>query len=69
VQSKLTLLLLLFNLACYSQTKNRLENLFPSNTGEIVMHNDYTLSYIKNCQQPEWVIYKLTDDMLSKKKS
>jgi endonuclease G len=69
LQSKLTLLLLLFNLACHSQTKNRLENLFPSNTGEIVIHNDYTLSYIKNCQQPEWVIYKLTDDMLSKKKS
>lgn len=69
MQFKITFLLLLFNLSCFSQTKNTLENLFPSNIGEIVIHNDYTLSYIKNCQQPEWIIYKLTDDMLSKNKS
>ena len=69
MQFKITFLLLLFNLSCFSQTKNTLENLFPSNFGEIVIHNDYTLSYSRSCQQPEWVIYKLTDDMLSKNKS
>lgn len=65
----LVYLLLFFNFSCFSQTINTLESLYPSNFGEIVVHNDYTLSYSKSCQQPEWVIYKLTDEMLSKNKS
>jgi endonuclease G len=32
---------------------------------EIIRHTAYTLSYIENYEQPEWVAYKLSRDMLT----
>ncbi len=37
----------------------------PSSNGEIVEHKYYTLSYIEEHEQPEWVYYHLTSEMVS----
>ena len=37
----------------------------PKATGEFVKHNYYSLSYIEEHEQPEWVYYKLTPDMIN----
>jgi endonuclease G len=39
---------------------------FPSNQGEVIHHKYYSLSYIEEAEQPEWVAYKLTRTMLKK---
>ena len=36
----------------------------PTNTGELVKHKYYTLSYIEEHEQAEWVHYLLTRDMI-----
>lgn len=41
------------------------EAIFPSNTGEIVRHNWYVLSYVEDHEQAEWVAYELTRDRLN----
>lgn len=33
----------------------------PSNNGQVVKHTEYTLSYIEEHEQPEWVAYMLTE--------
>ncbi|HEX2963753.1 MAG TPA: DNA/RNA non-specific endonuclease [Ignavibacteriales bacterium] len=41
-------------------------NYLPYSRGtEIIQHTAFTLSYIEKYEQPEWVAYKLTRDMLS----
>lgn len=37
----------------------------PSATGEIVEHNYYTLSYVEEHEQAEWVFYLLTPNMIN----
>lgn len=39
--------------------------IFPSNTGEIVRHNWYVLSYAEDHEQAEWVAYELTRERLN----
>jgi endonuclease G len=39
-------------------------NYLPSNSGQIVSHKHYTLSYIEEHEQAEWVAYLLTQDEL-----
>ncbi len=41
----------------------------PTATGEIIQHTYYTLSYIEKHEQPEWVYYMLTPNMLIKNAS
>ncbi len=38
----------------------------PTASGEIIQHTYYTLSYVETHEQPEWVYYMLTPDMLVK---
>lgn len=38
----------------------------PSSKGELILHHYYTLSYLEDHEQAEWVHYKLTPDMLTK---
>lgn len=54
--------LLFFSQTIYSQNFNYL----PSSKGELVKHNYYSLSYIEKHEQPEWVAYYLSPDMLKK---
>lgn len=59
----LVFLLLAFtavNLQCVAQI------CLPSHNGEVVHHQYYSLSYIKEAKQAEWVAYKLTRRMLKK---
>lgn len=58
--SSLVLLLIIIN-AAFAQEFNYL----PYSCGtEIIKHTAFTLSYIEKFEQPEWVAYKLTRDML-----
>ena len=36
----------------------------PTSEGEVIKHTYYTLSYLENFEQAEWVYYLLTPDML-----
>lgn len=40
------------------------DNILPSASGEIVHHTWYTLSYLEDHEQAEWVAYELTRDRL-----
>lgn len=42
------------------------EYYLPSATGQVVKHRFYSLSYIEEHEQPEWVAYTLTRDNLKK---
>lgn len=53
---------LLFNLNSYAQNLNYL----PTSNGELVKHTYYSLSYIEEHEQAEWVAYYLSPDMLKK---
>ncbi len=53
---------LLFSQATYSQKFNYL----PTSNGELIKHTYYSLSYIEKHEQPEWVAYYLSPDMLKK---
>jgi len=53
---------LFFSLNSYCQTFDYL----PTSNGEIVKHTFYTLSYLEEHEQPEWVAYYLSPDMLKK---
>lgn len=37
----------------------------PKSNGELVQHNYYSLSYIEEHEQAEWVYYKLTSEMIN----
>lgn len=39
----------------------------PKSKGELIHHNYYSLSYLEEAEQAEWVAYKLTRPMLKKK--
>ena len=52
-----TILILFQFLGLFSQTY------LPESKGEIISHSYYTLSYIEDHEQAEWVYYKLTHDM------
>ena len=41
------------------------QSLPPTARGEVIEHTYYTLSYIEQHEQPEWVYYVLTGDMIS----
>ncbi|MFI3248763.1 MAG: DNA/RNA non-specific endonuclease [Rikenellaceae bacterium] len=56
-----TLLLLLTILGGYAQASKYL----PTANGEVVEHSYYTLSYIEQYEQAEWVYYELTLPMVS----
>ena len=56
---KLILLLLIIPFYGLSQ------NFLPKSSGEIVIHDYFTLSYSEPNEQAEWVFYKLTASMLS----
>jgi len=65
MQSRIILLILFYSqIACFGQIGSDLNKLLPSNNGNIITHNNFTLSYLYECKQSEWVIYKLTDQML-----
>ncbi len=55
-------ILLLFLLLVVQQTKG--EIFTHSSNGEIVRHSCYTLSYIEQHEQAEWVSYALTSEMI-----
>lgn len=40
------------------------DDFLPSSKGEIVRHQYYTLSYLEEYEQAEWVAYKLTRELL-----
>jgi endonuclease G, mitochondrial len=64
MQSRITLLILFYSqIACFGQIGSDLNKLLPSNNGDVIIHNNFTLSYLYECKQSEWVIYKLTDQM------
>ena len=66
MQSKIIFLILSFSqIVCFGQLVDDLNNLLPSNNGDVIIHNNFTLSYLNECKQSEWVIYKLTDQMLN----
>ncbi len=56
-----TLLLLLAIVGSYAQTSEYL----PQANGEVVTHSYFTLSYIEQYEQAEWVYYELTLPMVS----
>jgi|GEM_PF-1850105 len=58
----LFILTLLISISGYSQDLDFL----PSAKGEVIKHTYYTLSYIEEHEQPEWVAYYLSPDMLKK---
>lgn len=53
---------LFFSLSSYGQDFNYL----PTSNGELVKHAYYSLSYLEEHEQPEWVAYYLSPDMLKK---
>lgn len=58
----------LFGFALILFTPNNLsaQELLPSSTtGQIIKHNYYTLSYSESHEQPEWVYYKLTPNLIN----
>lgn len=50
----------LFSLIVYSQQLDY----FPSSTGEFINHTHYSLSYVEEHEQPEWVAYYLSPEKL-----
>ena len=56
---KLLLLLLLVPMVSFGQLK-----FLPSSNGEVVEHTYYSLSYVEEHEQAEWVHYKLNSTML-----
>ena len=56
---KLILLLLLVPIFSFGQLK-----FLPSSNGEVVEHTYYSLSYLEEHEQAEWVHYKLNSTML-----
>ena len=56
---KLLLLLLLVPMFLFGQLK-----FLPSSNGEVVEHTYYSLSYVEEHEQAEWVHYKLNSTML-----
>lgn len=58
--------LLSFLLLFCSKSKSQELDFLPSAKGEVIKHTYYTLSYIEEHEQPEWVAYYLSPDMLKK---
>jgi len=56
---KLLLLLFLVPMVLLGQLK-----FLPSSNGEVVEHTYYSLSYVEEHEQAEWVHYKLNSTML-----
>ena len=56
----LMIIMLFFTASVYSQQFE----LLPKSKGEIIEHKYYTLSYLENFEQAEWVYYVLTPEML-----
>lgn len=48
-------------------TDNDYSDFKPDHRGELVQHTYYSLSYIEDTEQAEWVYYLLTQDMLKAK--
>ena len=61
IKSILTFLILIL---CISSASSAQELLPTSTTGQIVKHTYYTLSYCEKDEQPEWVYYELTSEMV-----
>ena len=55
---KLLLVLLLVPVVSFGQLK-----FLPSSNGEVVEHTYYSLSYLEEHEQAEWVHYKLNSSM------
>lgn len=61
IKSILTFLILIL---CTSFASSAQQLLPTSATGQIVKHTYYTLSYCEKDEQPEWVYYELTSEMV-----
>jgi endonuclease G len=61
IKSVLTFLILILYI---SRTSSSQKLLPASTTGQIVKHTYYTVSYCENDEQPEWVYYELTSEMV-----
>ena len=61
IKSILTFLILIL---CTSIASSAQQLLPTSTTGQIVKHTYYTLSYCEKDEQPEWVYYELTSEMV-----
>jgi endonuclease G len=59
-----SILLFLILILCISSASLAQELLPTSTTGQIVKHTYYTLSYSEKDEQPEWVYYELTSEMV-----
>jgi endonuclease G len=62
-------LLFLILILCISSASLAQELLPTSTTGQIVKHTYYTLSYSEKDEQPEWVYYELTSEMVRGRQS
>jgi endonuclease G len=62
-------LLFLILILCISSASLAQELLPISTTGQIVKHTYYTLSYSEKDEQPEWVYYELTSEMVRGRQS
>lgn len=60
--SLLTFFLLSFLLSANAQNLD----FYPSASGQVIQHTYYALSYVEQHEQPEWVAYYLSPDMLRK---
>jgi endonuclease G, mitochondrial len=61
---KKSILSFLIVILCISSAVSAQELLPTATTGQIVKHTYYTLSYCEKDEQPEWVYYELTSEML-----
>ena len=61
IKPRLTFLILIL---CISIASSAQELLPTSTSGQIVKHTYYTLSYCEKDEQPEWVYYELTSEMV-----
>lgn len=59
-----SILLIFILLLCISIASSAQQLLPTSTTGQIVKHTYYTLSYCEKDEQPEWVYYELTSEMV-----
>ena len=66
IKSLITILILIL---CICSASSAQELLPTSTTGQIVKHTYYTLSYSEKDEQPEWVYYELTSDLIRGKQS
>src|SRR5450759_3100356 len=62
-----TILTTLILILCIPIASSAQELLPTSTTGQIVKHTYYTLSYCEKDEQPEWVYYELTSEMVEGK--